>query len=204
MWERAINQSADFVEKELGNSLFFENKLKMWNYSIQLVKDKYEKGICLEFGVAGGNSINLFSKQMPNFQFIGFDSFVGLKEEWFGHHATKGTYSQDGVLPTVNSNVKLLPGWFHETIPLFIKQNNLDDLCFIHIDGDTYEAAKTVFDELGSFLKPGTYILFDELIGYPNWQNGEYKALMESQKKFNFSFKFRAFTTNQALIELIS
>lgn len=202
LWERAAQQSADFVEKYLGQCVVFDNKEKMWNYVGLLLNEKHNGGIVLEFGVAAGVSINWLSRLLPNFQFVGFDSFIGLKEDWAGHHATKGAYSQNGILPKVNSNVTLRAGWFDQTLPDFINQNDLNDLRLVHIDGDTYEAAVVVFNNVGSHLKPGILVLFDELIGYPNWQNGEIKALQEAQKRFGFSFRYRAFSSEQALIEI--
>ena len=157
----------------------------------------------MEFGVAGGTSINCLSNLLTSYSFVGFDSFIGLKEDWVGHHATKGAYSQNGVLPKVNSNVILVAGWFDETIPTYIEKNGIANLKFIHIDCDTYEAAIAVFNELGDYLHPGMLILFDELLGYPNWQNGEFKALHEAQHKYGFNFKYRAFSSEQALIEII-
>lgn len=205
LWERAAQQSADFVESHLGNCLIFESKTKMWDYTGQVVSEKYGDGLCLEFGVAGGTSVNWLSRLLPNFQFYGFDSFVGLKDDWKGHHATKGAYSQGGKMPKVNPNVQLIPGWFDETIPDFLQEhrNELSELKFVHIDGDTYEAAKAVFDEIGGILKPGVIVLFDELIGYPNWKNGEYKAFLEAQEKYNFAYEFLAFSSEQALVQIV-
>lgn len=47
------------------------------------------------------------------------------------------------------------------------------------------------------------FILFDELIGYPNWQNGEFMALGEAKEKFSFNYRFLAFSSEQALIEIV-
>ena len=95
-----------------------------------------------------------------------------------------------------------IDGWFDEILPEYIEENGIFDLRFIHIDCDTYEGAVAVFNELGDKLKPGMLILFDELLGYPNWQNGEFKALHEAQSKNGFSFRYRAFCSHQALIEI--
>lgn len=205
MWERAAEQSADFVEEHLADCLIFKNKPEMWSYVARLLNESSRNGICLEFGVAGGSSINFLSKSLPNFRFFGFDSFLGLKEDWKGHHAAKGSYSRNGVLPRVNSNVELIPGWFDETVPVFLQQHggDMSDLRLVHIDSDTYEAAVVIFDEIGKSLKPGVFVLFDELIGYPNWVNGEFKALREAERKFRFKYKYRAFSSEQALIEIL-
>ena len=205
LWERATLQSADFVEKYIDSSLVFENKKQIHRYLVSIIKENENDGCCIEFGVASGLSIRYFSESLSNLNFYGFDSFIGLKEDWAGHSVTKGAFSQNGVLPKVNSNVKLIKGWFNETLPNFISEytEDLRSINFIHIDGDTYEAAVVVFDHLNKFFRPGMFILFDELIGYPNWKNGEYKALVESQQKYGFEFKFRAFGTHEALIEII-
>ena len=205
LWERAVTQSVDFVEKHINDSLVFENKKQIHNYTIELINQKKLKGKCLEFGVASGASIQYFSKNLSNLNFYGFDSFIGLKEDWAGHSVSKGAFSQGGVLPKVNSNVKLIKGWFDETLPIFVSENisDLKNISLIHIDGDTYEAAVEVFNHLSAYFNPGTLILFDELIGYPNWQNGEFKALLEAKEKYKFDFKYKAFSTHEALIEIV-
>ena len=205
MWERASRESADFVEEHLHDCLVFKNQQEIWKYTVKKIDERFRKGVCLEFGVGGGASINFFSKRLPGLSFFGFDSFFGLKEDWSGTWVAKGHFSRSGVAPKINKNVGLVSGWFDRTIPVFLEKNPelVSDLCFIHIDSDTYDAAKTVFYELGEHIKPGMFILFDELIGYPNWKNGEFKALNEARSKFGFSFEYRAFSSDQALIEIL-
>lgn len=203
LWERATQQSADFVEEFLPHSMIFVSKEDMWTYVCQKLSGRFNDGVCIEFGVATGSSINFMSSRLAGFRFYGFDSFEGLAEDWVGHHATKGAYSQNGKMPEVNSNVTLIKGWFSESIPPFISSVDLDTVRFIHIDSDTYEAADFVFNSFGGLIKKGSLILFDELIGYPNWKNGEYRALIEAQNKYNFKYKFIAFSSEQALIEIL-
>lgn len=205
IWERASKESADFVEESLHDCLVFRSIQEIWKYVVKKIGERFDKGVCLEFGVAGGKSINFFSKSLPGLSFFGFDSFFGLKEDWKGTWVAKGHFSRSGVPPKVNKNVGLVSGWFDRTIPVFLAKNPelISDLCFIHIDCDTYDATKTVFFELGEHIKPGMFILFDELIGYPNWKNGEFKALNEARSKFGFSFEYRAFSSHQALIEIL-
>ena len=117
LWERATLQSADFVEKYIDSSLVFENKKQIHRYLVSIIKENENDGCCIEFGVASGLSIRYFSESLSNLNFYGFDSFIGLKEDWAGHSVTKGAFSQNGVLPKVNSNVKLIKGWFNETLP---------------------------------------------------------------------------------------
>jgi hypothetical protein len=203
LWERATQSSADFVEQHLSTSLVFPSKRQLWTYTCELLREKHTHGTCLEFGVAGGRSINFFSKKLPEFQFIGFDSFEGLKEDWIGHHARKGTYSQGGVLPAVNDNVKLVKGWFDDTVPHELKSYDAANIHFYHIDGDTYEAARSALNQVAPLFKNGDLVLFDELIGYPNWQRGEYMALTQAASEAEVNFRFRGFSSQQALLEII-
>jgi hypothetical protein len=201
--ERAVNSSADFVEQHLTSSLVFRKREIIQDYTVEKLIENYSFGKCLEFGVATGYSINRISKKLNNFDFYGFDSFEGLVEDWVGTDVKKKAFSQQGRLPKVHSNVTLIKGWFNETLPPFLSENDMSDVRLIHIDSDTYESATIVFKEIGPYLRSGLFILFDELIGYPNWKNGEYKALIEAQKTFGFEYRFLAFTTEQALIEIV-
>ena len=60
----------------------------------------------------------------------------------------------------------------------------------LHIDCDLYSSTKTVFSYLGARLTKGSIIIFDELIGYPGFEEYELKAFYEfalaSEKKFQW------------------
>jgi len=43
---------------------------------------------------------------------------------------------------------------------------------------------------LNENIVKGTVIVFDEYLGYPGWQNGEYKAFVEFSKKYKKNFKY--------------
>ncbi|MHC8508115.1 MAG: class I SAM-dependent methyltransferase [Rhodospirillales bacterium] len=202
LWERALADSADFVEPHLPDVLVFKTQRDIWDYTVQKIRDFRSAGTALEFGVAAGSPVNYMSERLPSFRFHGFDSFEGLAEDWKGHHSARGKYTQRGVMPKVSGNVTLIKGWFDKTVPEFTQKTDLTDLAFVHIDSDTYEAAAVVFNNIAPFLKPGVLVLFDELIGYPNWRNGEFKALHEAGEKFGFKFEYLAFSTQQALIRI--
>lgn len=200
--ERALEDSADFIEPFLNSAMIFGSNAQNQKYAAALVHRSGRTGFCLEFGVFNGKSINFFADKLPEHQFYGFDSFEGLAEDWVGYHLPQGHFSLGGALPKVRENVDLVPGLFHETLPGFVASHDLDDLCFIHVDCDTYPATKTVFEHVGPFLTPGVFILFDELLGYPNWRNGEFKALQEAAEELSFSYTFRSFGDMSALIEI--
>ena len=72
------------------------------------------------------------------------------------------------------------------------------------MDSDTYESSKYVLETLLPYLNTHeTLVLFDDFLSYPNWINGEHKALHDCKKKFGFSIKYLGFSDQQALVSLI-
>lgn len=139
-------------------------------------------GIACEFGVFQGHSL----RQIRNYRkppVFGFDSWEGLPAEW-DHGATphpKGHFACD-MPGDFATGVHLVPGWFAETIPVWLEAN-AGEVKFLHIDSDLYESAREVLFGLNDRLRPGAVILFDELCSfdgsYPNWRDGEWRALNE-------------------------
>ena len=206
LWARAINSSADFVEKHLDEALVCEGKLELRDFAIKKIseRNKSDEGICLEFGVFNGKSINYFSNNLPRYEFHGFDSFEGLNEDWFGNYRPSGSFDLKGKLPSVNENVILHKGYYNETLQPFLDANNIaSKIKFIHMDSDTYDSSKFVLETLLPCLnEQKTLILFDDFLSYPNWTNGEYKALYDCKEKFGFSIKYLGFSDQQVLISI--
>ena len=145
----------------------------------------------MEFGVFKGESINMISGIKSDKIVYGFDSFEGLPEDW-RMDFYKGTFNQQGNLPQVNENVRLVKGWFNETLPEFIKTHS-EPCAFIHIDCDLYSSTKMVLDTLKHQIVSGTIISFDEYYNYPGWQDdGEYKAFNDFVKENNIEFEYLA------------
>ena len=205
LFERAVQESADFVEKHLKDVLVFRDTFFIWDYAVAKIKEQKIDGACLELGVYRGNTINYFAKRLPEVDFFGFDSFEGLAEDWKGNVAYKGAFDLGGKLPVVRSNVRLMKGWFDATLPEF-RKNYLSEnsMRFIHIDCDTYESTFFALEQFSQHLKPGFLLLFDEFLGWPNWQNGEFLAWHEISKKHGIKFRYLAFAPQQALIEIIN
>ena len=192
--------SADYVEDKLSASLLFDKREALWDYALsKLDKD----GVIAEFGVWSGESINYIAARLgaDNLTVYGFDSFEGLKEDWQGASLPKGSFDLHGRLPKVLKNVVLVKGWFHETIPRFL-EDHADLFSFIHLDADTYESTAMVLELIGSRLKRNTVIVFDEYLGYPGWQNGEYKAWQESITKNHVQYEYLGFSNRQAAIRI--
>lgn len=132
-------------------------------------------GLVLEFGVAGGRSINRLAKLFPQETVYGFDSFEGLPEAWRPDYQ-KSHFAQ--ALPAVRDNVQLVVGWFNETLPGFLDKHP-GDVSLLHVDCDLYSSTKTIFKLLAPRIKPGTLIVFDEYFNYPGWREHEHKAFIE-------------------------
>jgi hypothetical protein len=174
-------------------------KIKPLKTGKQNLKFSYKSslinGDILEFGVYKGTSINLLASLHPTTVY-GFDSFEGLPEEW---NSVNGTLMKSGhfaldKLPDVKENVKLIKGWFNETLPVFLKENKLGNIRLLHIDCDLFSSAFTVLDLLNSKIVKGTVIVFDELANwrdenlFKNYQQEEWLALKNWTEKYDRGF----------------
>lgn len=163
-------------------------------------------GLVCEFGVWQGRSVDIIAKSLPDRKIYGFDSFVGLQEDWKRSERDvykKGHFDIGGKKPNVQNNVELIKGFFNESLPQFL-DDHADEFALIHIDSDTYESAKSVLCISNERIKKGTIIVFDEICdfkgkgAYPNWRNGEYKALIEWLQNFGRLIKPIGRTNNYA------
>ena len=169
------------------------------------------EGEILEFGVHKGQSINTIADVINNQTIHGFDSFVGLPEDWPIWHKDKlnpktikhkkGYFALD-KLPEVRKNVKLWKGWFEDTIPQYIEQQKPKQIAFLHVDGDLYSSAKTNLFKLEKYIVKDTIICFDEFYPfgrkpYETWEEGEYKALKEWTSQFDREFEVLSHNLHQ-------
>lgn len=197
--EEEMKKCYNHFKKHFFNSVFLDN-IELQKYSIKeaLINDNGSKQLYyLEFGVGRGTSINRFSDILQkNRKFIyGFDSFVGLREDWKGHVLyPKGSLSQNNKQPKVKKNVNLISGWIQDTLPIFLKEKN-PKINFIHIDVDTYESTKFIFNNVKKYLANNCIILLDEMYNFPGWSVGEYKALAEEFAEDEY--EFIAFSLNK-------
>ena len=148
-----------------------------------------------------GQSIKMMANMFPDRNFSGFDSFIGLQEDWKGNQFVKGSFSRKGKVPKVPRNVSLQKGWFNDLLPSFLTAN-MANVSFIHFDADTYESTLDVLIMLKERLQSGTVIVFDEYFGYPNWENGEFKAWKEFTKTNNLDYRYLGFSTGQASVQI--
>jgi len=183
-----------------------ENREDRWTLMCECIQNLIP-GICIEFGVFQGTTINICSSKRPDYLFYGFDSFIGLPEAWREGHPV-GHFNLGGNMPMVNQNVKLIKGWFSDTLDEFLIDIN-SDVSFLHVDCDIYSSSKFVLDKLSKRLRVGTVILFDEFYNYPGWDTksgfgrdeydekgaGEFRAWFEFLEE-NPNIKFEWFGCN--------
>lgn len=144
----------------------------------------------LEFGVHKGKTIQYLRNSLPEkYQIFGFDSFVGLPEDWEGTNHKKGSMSTNGVVPNIHG-VKFYKGWFEDTIPEYLQI--ADKIGLLHIDCDLYSSTKTVLNKLNTYIVDGTVIVFDEWFfnhnDIPENRTGEQKAFYEWAKEYKREF----------------
>ena len=159
------------------------------------------EGLVLEFGVYNGKSIRNIASIVKT-EVHGFDSFEGIPENW--NDEPSGSYSANGELPVVPSNVTLHQGWFEETIPQFKKENS-GPIRFMNIDCDLYSSTRTIFELLGSQVVSGSVIVFDEFIGYKSWKEDEFKAFQEAVDHHQWRYEILSFSfaTKQVALKIL-
>ena len=188
----AWDDSQNFIYKNL------QKNTKLYSDQWSMRKSVFEmappSGELFEFGVFKAASTNFFAGLMRASQdqriLVGFDSFTGFSEDWTGVEKSfpKERFDLAGALPEVADNVRLIDGFIEESLTRYLENNNIENIAFVHIDTDTYSPAKTILALLKPFFVPGTVVLFDELLGYPNWRNHELRALDEELHRASYEY----------------
>ncbi len=106
------------------NCMMFSRLEELQNHAFKFAHSKRLDGeLFLEFGVWNGTTINQFAKHDKKLKIYGFDSFVGLKDDWIGMvNVTAGTCDLGGVIPKLEQNVIPIKGWIEETLPVFLEK----------------------------------------------------------------------------------
>lgn len=187
--------------KRLNVNKFSKRDNKYFNYCIK--NFKMIDGLCLEFGTFKGERIQQIKSCLNKNDIIyGFDSFEGLHEDWIDPISgkkimDKKSFNLDGILPEIKDpNIKLVKGYFKDSIPKFLKEQNIQDsdsISLLHIDCDLKSSTIDVFENISHLIKPGTLILFDDLHSQfcTHWWD-EYIVFEEYAKKYNWNYEFVA------------
>jgi hypothetical protein len=146
-----------------------------------------EDVLYVEFGVAKGDTVRLWSKLLrnPKSALHGFDSFEGLPTSWpQGGGLVAGTFSRRGQIPIVDDpRVRFFKGWFGDTLCDYDWPDH--DRLIVNIDSDLYSSAVTVLDHARPYLKPGSLLYFDEF----NHRADELRAFDEFLERTGMDFE---------------
>ena len=174
MLQEALADTVDYIKTNMNEAMVQQDALAVLDFASRYAK---VEGLFLEFGVRTGTTINHIARLNPEQTIHGFDSFEGLPENWTGWSMERGSFGGEGI-PEVRDNVRLVKGWFDDTLPGFLEQHP-GPVALCHVDSDIYSSAKTVLDNLARRIVPGSIIVFNEYFNYPNWREHEFKAFAE-------------------------
>jgi len=179
----ARKKSAEYIWEHMALNGLFNKEQDYWN---ELLSRIPSRGLLFEFGVYKGRSINYLAEQLSKKgdrrRIYGFDSFLGMQERISKYGVHNSRYDLKGIKPVVLPNVNLIKGHVEETFATFMDNLKLKDksIAFMHLDLGLYQSTKYILEQALPYLKKGTIIDFDELLGYADWQENEYKAMMET------------------------
>jgi hypothetical protein len=186
-----------------------KSRKHVMNHSLKLIENL--DGDILEFGVFKGESLKMIIRRERNKNIYAFDSFEGLPEAWpgaAGESHPKGHFNLKGKIPKIkHDKVTFIKGWFDETLPKFI-ESYTGNIVFIHIDSDIYSSAKTILNNLKDKIckknnKDSIIILFDELIGYKDFELNEIKAWIEFTQENPIDYEYLYFSKHQVSLQII-
>lgn len=195
-----IIESAIYIKKNSANINLSGGTFDTFKtVSSHVMKD----GLIAEFGVRNGHSINILSNLFQDRIIYGFDSFEGIPDAWGDEPV--GSYTTAGTFPKVEPNVKLIHGWFNNTLPDFAK-NYSGKIALLNIDCDIYSSTKDIFNFLGKFISKGSIIVFDEYINNKTWRDDEFKAFQEwvSENKITYEYISVSFFSKQVAVRILN
>ena len=185
----AAEESATFVSHTAPMARSYRDKWQLLAVAVGAVR---LRGLYCEFGVFTGESINYIAARVTE-EVHGFDSFDGLPEDWrASFEAGKFKVKE---LPKVAPNVTLHKGWFHNSIPGFLRENS-GPIAFLHIDCDLCSSTDTVLRALADRIVAGTVIQFDEFFNYPGWRSGEYEAFSKFCRDWRVELKYIGYVSD--------
>lgn len=173
-----------------------KSSLQYFLESVVRADETVHGGEWVEFGVYRGESMNRIVRRRRRMKATrpvhGFDSFLGLPADWraaadgdeefTAKYTGRGAFTLQGKPPFNDSMIQWHIGWFNETAGAFAKDPAslaAGNITFLHMDADMYSSTAQAFEALESRIAPGAYIVFDELVGYVEYQEHEMKALYE-------------------------
>jgi hypothetical protein len=163
------------IPAELAATRHYPNRQEIWAEVAPLAPTT----TWAEFGVMEGASAKALLGYLPEGgELLLFDSGKGIPVDWErgGTPVVKRGRFARGFPEFSDSRVRWVRGWYADTLPEF---NWPPQFGLVHIDCDVYLSASDVMKWADPAMLKGTVVIFDELIGYPNYEEHEYRALCE-------------------------
>ncbi|HEX7302894.1 class I SAM-dependent methyltransferase [Lentzea sp.] len=185
----AAADSARFALENMRTAPNFPDPHATLHHALSLLETD---GMVLEFGVYTGTTLKIIANAADGREVYGFDSFTGLPEDWrTGFEA--GAFGLE-QLPDV-PGAELIAGWFDDTLPGFAAEHP-GPVAFLHVDCDLYSSTKTVLEHVGSRLRTGSVVLFDEYFNYQGWRDHEHKAWTEFVDATGIEFDYVGYSSD--------
>jgi len=201
MRREAVVDSFNYAKENMGEAYSFLDRFEGLALSIGEAQRRFPtRKLVLEFGVYKGGMINYQAKRFPRLDFIGFDSFEGLQEQWSGM-APEKAFDLAGKLPRVRSNVRLVKGWFAEAGSRWKAENSASGVpLLVHVDCDTYAATVAVLELCSDYVEHGLVVHFDDYFGFPHWRTAGFKAMKEISEKRRWRLTYLSYGTKEVAV----
>jgi len=129
----------------------------------KLVRD--QRVLYLEFGVYKGERLRFWSRELkhPEAKLHGFDSFEGLPEHFdVNGPYSKGSFDVGGKIPEIDDpRVRFFKGWFDQVLPTYSVPEH--EVLVVNMDADLYSSTILVLRHFRRYIKPGTFLYFDNM-----------------------------------------
>jgi len=201
MRREAVVDSFNYAKENMGEAYSFLDRFEGLALSIGEAQRRFPtRKLVLEFGVYKGGMINYQAKRFPRLDFVGFDSFEGLQEQWSGM-APEKAFDLAGKLPRVRSNVRLVKGWFAEAGSRWKAENSAIGVALlVHVDCDTYAATVDVLELCSDYVEHGLVVHFDDYFGFPHWRTAGFKAMKEISEKRRWRLTYLSYGTKEVAV----
>ena len=195
---KAAGEAADYMVAHMMNADTLVRRAELLAFALAACSIP---GLILEFGVFRGESLRFLAKHAGQ-DVHGFDSFEGLPEDWT-YSQKQGRFSLDGGVPRFTEpNIRVYKGWFTDTLPEFLAKFSAP-VRLVHIDCDIYSSTRTVFELIAPRLVKGSVIVFDEYLGYPSWQQHEYRAFQEYVAANQVRYRYLGFASSHTSVAVL-
>ncbi len=161
------NRKSGLINDYYNSCPDYKNRFLLHERLIKEFSLEHEPLSYIEFGVAKGDMIKYWSAVNinPQSEFIGFDSFEGLPEDW--GILKKGHFDTHQLIPKISDpRVKFVKGWFQDTIFKELPSCNYKKRVIFHLDADLYSSTLFVLFQIHPYIKKGDIVIFDEFSKY--------------------------------------